>query len=192
MPPLPVEKLAALAPIATLVRLSFAMKIDITKPDAIRKMAEKLKQVSKLPSQTSEAATASIPGMMSNLSAVQTHHNIATFYKIDTASLTPDEFISKVGVPLQPAVEFSKKAIPPLSPEQAANAQSWASSSQYLPALKLMQNFDVSKLDLAPLSDIPPIPDFGVLASVLALNDAAQDAAKKTGAKDFPKTRLIA
>ena len=189
-PPFPAEKLAPLASLATLTRLATAMKLDITQPDAIRKMADNLRQLSQLPSDTPPNATAAIPAMMRSMSTVQTHQNVATFFNVDTAGLTSSEFISKVGVPMQPLADYTKQNPPKLTPAQTANAQSWAASAHYMPALKLMQKFDVSKLDLAPLSDVPPIPNFGHLAAILAMGETAQAAAKKNGARDFPKFRL--
>jgi hypothetical protein len=80
----------------------------------------------------------------------------------------------------------------PLTPQQAANAQSWALASQFFPALQLMENFDLKRIDFAPLNDLPPLPNLGPMTAFMKLGEAANAAAAagKKGAGKCPSCPL--
>ncbi|MDF9826530.1 hypothetical protein M2447_000611 [Ereboglobus sp. PH5-10] len=190
IPPLPLEQLKPLAPLATVARLAKAMNVDLKKPGAVLKIANKLKILAKLPPEPPAPAMAALPAMMQVLSIAQTNTNVASYFKLDLAKLTPPNFIAKVGVPLQPLVEFGEQIADSLTPEQTANAQSWAAASQFFPALRLMETVDLGNLDLTPLGDVPPLPNFGPIASAFALGEVAKSAGKKAGSKKCPQCPL--
>lgn len=190
IPPFPIEQLKPLAPLATVARLATAMGVDLKKPGAVLKIANKLKLIAKLPPEPPAPAMAALPAMMQVLSLAQTNQNVVSYFKLDLAKLSPPNFIAKVGVPLQPLVAFGESIAESLTPAQAANAQSWAAASQFFPALKLMETIDLGRLDLTPLGDVPPLPNFGPVTSTLALGEAAKKAAGKKAGKKCPQCPL--
>lgn len=190
LPPFPAQQLAPLAPLASIARLAASMGIDLAQPGAVLKMANTLKVIAALPPAPPPAAMPALPAMLHVLSITQTLQNVATFFKLDLAQLSGPVFIAKVGVPLQPLVKVSESLSAIVSPAQAAPMQSWAAAAQFFPALQLMQKMDIGRLDLAPLADLPPIPNFGPVTAALALGETASTAAKKSGGAKCPQCPL--
>ncbi len=193
LPPFPAQQLAPLAPLASIARLAASMGIDLAQPGAILKMANTLKVIAALPPAPPPAAMPALPAMLQILSITQTLQNVATFFKLDLAQLSGPVFIAKVGVPLQPVAKLAENLSALVSPAQAAAMQSWAAASQFFPALQLMQKMDIGRLDLAPLADLSPIPNFGPVTSALALGEtaaAAPGAGKKSSGAKCPRCPL--
>ncbi|WP_161554906.1 hypothetical protein [Ereboglobus luteus] len=191
IPPFPIDQLKPLAPLATVARLATAMGVDLKKPGGVLKLANNLTLIAKLPSEPPAPAMAALPAMMQVLSIAQTNANVLHYFNLDLANLTPPNFIAKIGVPLQPLVEFGKNIAEVLTPAQAANAQSWAAASQFFPALRLMETVNLGRLDLTPLCDVPPLPNFGPISSAFTLGEAAKNAVgKKAASKKCPQCPL--
>ena len=189
LPPYPADKLAPLAPLATLARVASAMGVNLTKPGAMTLFSEKLATIAKLPPPPPVAA---LPAVMNLLSAAQVYQNTALFFKLDLAKLTPQMLIAKVGVPLQPLVTLAEQlnSAPPLTPAQAANANTWVAAANIFPALQLMQTFDLARLDLAPLENLPDLSNAAAINNAMTLGEAAQSAAGKSAAPRCPQCPL--
>jgi hypothetical protein len=110
-------------------------------------------------------------GISATLAAKRAEINASQFFKADLGGLDPEAFSQKVCVPMQRAADAAANAQINLTPEQIAICGSYAQARQLTPALKLMQNFDVSKLDMAPLADLPEIPDVAPLSLSASLGE---------------------
>jgi hypothetical protein len=110
-------------------------------------------------------------GISANLAAKRAEMNASQFFKADLGGLDPQAFSEKVCVPMQRAADATANAQINLTPEQIAICGSYAQARQVTPALKLMQNFDVSKLDMAPLADLPEIPNAAPLSLSASLGE---------------------
>ncbi|MDR0353894.1 MAG: hypothetical protein LBI02_11320 [Opitutaceae bacterium] len=189
IPPFPAGQMAPLAPLATLVRLTETLGIDIREPKALGHLANKLNAIVKLPPPPPIPPPV-LPAVLNILGIAQTYDNVARFFKIDLARLNPGDFVAKIHTPLQRVAEITESLTETLTPRQAANAQSWTQASQFFPALRLMKNFDIGRIDFAPLQDLPPLPNVGPMTSLMTVGEAV--GAAKKGAKKCPSCPLAA
>ncbi|OAM90490.1 hypothetical protein OH491_02020 [Termitidicoccus mucosus] len=186
IPPFPLEQMVPLAPLATLARVTSSLGIDIRAPRAMGHLANKLNAIAQLP--PPPPYSPALPAVLNVLSIAQTYENIAGFFKLDLARLNVRDLQVKLNAGLKPVAEVMGNLTESLTPQQAANAQSWAKASQFFPALQLMENFDIKRIDFAPLNDLPPLPNIGPMTSYMKLGEAA--GAAKKGAPKCPSCPL--
>jgi hypothetical protein len=186
IPPFPIAQMAPLAPLATLVRLTSSLGVDIRMPRAMLHLANKLSIIAQLPPPPPYSPM--LPAVLNVLNIAQTYDNIASFFKLDLARLNISDLQIKLNAGLKPVAELMANLTESLTPQQAANAQSWAGASQLFPALQLMKNFDIKRIDFAPLDDLPPLPDLGPMTAYMKLGEAA--GAAKKGAPKCPSCPL--
>jgi hypothetical protein len=121
------------------------------------------------------------------LGIAQIYENITGAFKLDLAKLSPGDLKLKLAGGLMPVAELMEKFTAPLTPQQAAAAQNWAKAARVFPALQLMENFDIKRIDFAPLNDLPPLPDVGPMTSIMKLGEAANAAGGAGGKKGAGK-----
>ncbi|MDR1497332.1 MAG: hypothetical protein LBS59_02780 [Puniceicoccales bacterium] len=110
-------------------------------------------------------------GISQNIAVQREALNANAYFKADLSSLNADQFNEKVCLPMQRANAAINNVNVNLTPEQIATCQSYAQARQLAPALKLMRHYDISKLDMAPLADLPEIPDVAPLTLSASLGE---------------------